>query len=140
MFTIIAFTILLTLTAYCVLFLIGFLLMNFYTDGDPLLDSSSFFYLYQRVYLSHPVVLTLFFFGIYWLFGTLISWHKYLVGSSVLQWYFEDGGKLKPVRRGLKRAWYQLGSAAIDSLLTPLEWIILLLYSITKFDAESADG
>jgi hypothetical protein len=88
MYTIILFTILVVIGAYSLLFLIGFLVMNFYTDGDPVIDSSSFFYLYQKVYLSHPVVLIVFFFGVYWLFGTLISWHKYLVGSSVLQWYF----------------------------------------------------
>lgn len=120
MFTIIITTILLAITAYGFLFLLGLLLMNFFTDGNPFVDSSSFFYLYERVYLSHPAVLVLFFFGTFWLLGTFISWHKYLIGSSVLQWYFEDGGKMKPVRKGMRRAWYQLGSAAIDCLLTPL--------------------
>jgi hypothetical protein len=134
-----AFTILVTIIAYGFIFLIGFLLMNFYTDGNPILDSSSFFYLYERVNLANPGVLALYFFGICWLFGALFSWHKYLIGSSVLQWYFEDGGKMKPVRKGLRRAWYQLGSAAIDSLLTPVEWIILLLYSITKMESDADD-
>lgn len=81
----------------------------------------------------------MFFFGAIWMFGTLISWHRYLVGSSVLQWYFEDGGKLQPVRKGLRRAWFQLGSAAIDSLLTPIEWIVLILYSITKMDSNHSE-
>jgi len=62
--------------------------MNFFTDGNPIIDSKSFFYLYEKIYLSHPAVLIFFFFGVYWLFGTLNSWHKYVIGSAVLQWYF----------------------------------------------------
>lgn len=46
MFTIIAFTILVTITSYGLIFLLGFLLMNFFTDGNPVTDPSSFFYLY----------------------------------------------------------------------------------------------
>lgn len=111
--------------------------MNFFTDGSPVQDPSSFFYLYEKVYLSHPVALAFFFIGTIWLFGTLVSWHKYFIGSSILQWYFEDGGKIQPVRKGLKRAWYNLGSAAIDALLTPLEWVILILYSFTKLNSET---
>lgn len=88
MYTVIAFTILLSLTAYGLIFLIGFLLMNFYTDGNPVTNSNSFFYLYEKVNLSNPGALVFYFFGVIWLFGTLISWHKYLIGSSVMQWYF----------------------------------------------------
>lgn len=88
MFTIIMFTILIALLAYGLLFLIAFLLMNFYTAGESSTNANSFFYLYEKIQLSNPASLTLFFFGIYWIFGTLISWHKYLIGSSVLQWYF----------------------------------------------------
>lgn len=137
MFTVTLFTILITITSYGLIFLFAFLLMNFFTDGSPVQDPSSFFYLYEKVYLSHPVALAFFFIGTIWLFGTLVSWHKYFIGSSILQWYFEDGGKIQPVRKGLKRAWYNLGSAAIDALLTPLEWVILILYSFTKLNSET---
>jgi hypothetical protein len=88
MYTVVAFTICLALAAYGLIFLMGFLLMNFFTDGEPSFNSSSFFYLYEKVSLSNPGALTVFFFGTLWMFGTLISWHKYLIGSSVLQWYF----------------------------------------------------
>lgn len=88
MYTISVFTIFVALGSYGLIFAMGFLLMNFYTDGDPSTSSSSFFYLYQNVNLSNPGALALFFFGAIWMFSTLISWHRYLVGSSVLQWYF----------------------------------------------------
>ena len=134
MFTIIAFTVLITILAYILIFIFSFLFMNFFTDGNAVIDSTSFFYLYEKVYLSNPAALIFFFFGVYWLFGTLNCWHKYLIGSGMLQWYFEDGGKLRPVRKGLRRAWYHLGSAAFDSLLSPFQWILLFLYSICKLD------
>lgn len=88
MYTISAFTIFVSLAAYGLIFAMGFLLMNFYTDGEPSTSTTSFFYLYDKVNLSNPGALALFFFGTIWMFGTLISWHRYLVGSSVLQWYF----------------------------------------------------
>jgi hypothetical protein len=126
------FTILLTLISYGLLFVLAFLLMNIYTDGDTTIDSSSFFYLYQRVYLSNPALLAFYFLGVYWFFATLIAWHKYFVSASMCFWYFQNGEKLKPFERGVKRAWYHLGSAAIDGFLTPVSWLILLIYSVSK--------
>ena len=131
MYTVVILTVLITLLACCLLNVIGLLVMNFYTGGESERSEDSFFYFYNSLHLSHPAVLLLFFIGVYWLFSTLISWHKYFISSSMLQWYFEDGGKLKPVSKGLKRAWYQLGSSAVDAILTPLEWLILFLYSVS---------
>lgn len=88
MFTMMLFSCLIAIVAYGFMFLAAFLLMNIFTDGDAVINSDSFFYLYEKVYLSHPALLAFIFFGIYWLFGTLISWHKFLVSSSVCQWYF----------------------------------------------------
>jgi hypothetical protein len=53
-------------------------------------------------------------------FGVFGSWHQYVIASSVMQWYFEDGGKLQPVRKGMKRGWYNLGSQAMDAFFLPL--------------------
>ena len=120
MYTVVILTVLVALLGYCFLFLTALLLTNFFTAGDAVSSSDSFFYLYNSIELSNPAVLVLFFIGVYWFFATLLSWHKYLIASSMLQWYFEDGGKLKPISKGLRRAWHHLGSAAIDALLTPL--------------------
>jgi hypothetical protein len=139
MYTMVIFTVLIAILAYCLLFLMAFLVLNFFTGGDPSTSVDSFFYLYNDIHLSNPAVLVLFFIGVYWLFATMISWHKHFVASSMLQWYFEDGGKLKPVTKGLKRAWNHLGSAALDALLAPVEWLMVLVYSLTKFDTEE-DG
>jgi hypothetical protein len=132
MFTVVVFTTILALSTFGIIFIFALLLMNMFTAGTKQYDSTSFFYLYTDVDLSHPAFLVLFFFDIYWFLGTLISWHRYMIGSSVLQWYFEDGGKLQPIRKGIRRAWYQLGSAALDAFLSPLQWIILFIYGLTK--------
>lgn len=78
----------------------------------------------------------MFFLGCYWFFVTLGSWQQYALASSIVQWFFEDGGKIKPLRKALKRAFYNIGSAALDALLVPFQWIALLLYSIAKMDSE----
>lgn len=122
---------------YIVVFLMGFLLLNFLTDGTAITSGSSFFYLYEKISLAHPAALVFFFFGVYWLFVTFGTWHQIVVSSSVLQWYFEDGGKFKPVRKGMKRAWYNLGSSALAGFLLPFEWIALVLYSICKMDSDT---
>ena len=88
MYSILAFTVLLTLICYILIFLFSFLLMNFFTGGNAVINSNSFFYGYEKIKLSHPAALVFFFFGVYWLFGTINCWHKYLIGSAMLQWYF----------------------------------------------------
>lgn len=96
-----------------------FLLMNMFTSGQSSYETNSFMAVYTNVSLSHPGVLTIHFFGIYWFFSTLISWHKYFTSNAMCLWYFEEGENLYPVKRGLKRSWYSLGTAAIDALLLP---------------------
>jgi hypothetical protein len=135
-YTMVLFSVFIALLNYGLLFLITFLLLNFLTAGTKSFSSDSFFYFYQTVNLSHPALLVVYFIGTYWLFSTLCSWHQYALATSVIQWFFEDGGKLKPVKKASKRAWYNLGSAAIDALLFPFQWIALLLYSIGKMDSE----
>jgi hypothetical protein len=76
------------LATYGLVFLIAFLLLNFLTDGTTATTNNSFFYVYQKVYLANPAVLTLFFVGVYWLFATCGSWQQYVLASSVVQWYF----------------------------------------------------
>lgn len=125
----------LVLGIYIVVFLLGFLLINFFTDGNAFTSTSSFFYLYEKVSLSHPAALAFFFIGVYWLFATFGTWHQIVISSSVIQWYFEDGGKFKPVRKGMKRAWYNLGSSALSGILLPVEWLALMLYSVCKMDS-----
>jgi hypothetical protein len=88
MFTIVVFTTILTLFTFGIILVFALLLMNMFTAGTKYVDATSFFYLYTDISLSHPGVLVLFFFDIYWFFGTLVSWHRYMIGSSVLQWYF----------------------------------------------------
>jgi hypothetical protein len=97
-----------------------FLVINMFTAGNPSVESGSFMFVFTKVSLSHPAVLVVHFFGIYWFFGTVISWHKYFTSNAMCLWYFEDGKNMYPVQRGLKRSWYSLGTAAIDSLLLPL--------------------
>ena len=97
-----------------------FLVINMFTSGNPSVEDGSFMFVFTKVSLSHPAVLVVHFFGIYWLFGTVISWHKYFTSNAMCLWYFEEGENLYPVTRGLKRSWYSLGTAAIDSLLLPL--------------------
>ena len=135
-YTMVLFSVGLALLSFGTLFLLTFLLLNFLTAGTTTSTSFSFFYLYEKVYLAHPALLAFFFFGCYWLFVTLGAWQQYALASSVVQWYFEDGGKLKPVQKAMKRAWYNLGSGAIDGLLLPFQWLALLLYSIAKMDSE----
>ena len=60
------------------------------------------------------------FIGIYWVFATLISWHKYFISSAMCLWYFQDSQKLYPVKRGLKRSLHHLGTAALDAILLPI--------------------
>lgn len=88
MYTVSLATVVGVLVSYGLIFLVGFLLMSMFTAGDPVLNPDSFFYLYENMALSHPAVLTLSSFAFYWLFGTALSLHKYLVASSMLQWYF----------------------------------------------------
>ena len=90
-------------------------------------------YVFTKVSLSHPAVLVVHFFGIYWFFGTVVSWHKHFTSNAMCMWYFEDGDKLYPVRRGLKRSWYSLGTAAMDAILFPLEWMMHVIYGVCKF-------
>jgi hypothetical protein len=119
---------------YVIIFVLAFLLLNFLTGGTIATKTNSFFYLYEKVSLYHPAALAFFYIGAVWLVGTFGVWHQHVVCSSVVQWYFEDGGKFKPVRKGMKRGWYNLGSHALAAFLTPLEWIALLLYSLVKVD------
>lgn len=119
-YTIVLFSMTVVLAIYIVVFVMGFLLLNFLTDGTLTTSDSSFFYLYEKINLAHPAALAFFFYGVYWLFTTFGNWHQIVISSSVLQWYFEDGGKLKPVRKGMKRAWYNLGSSALAAALLPI--------------------
>lgn len=124
-----------TLFIYGFIFLLGFLLLNFATDGTVVSSNNSFFYLYESVNLAHPAGLIFFFFGVYWIFGVTGSFQQYVIGSAITQWYFEDGGKIKPVLKGAKRGWYNLGSQAIDAFLIPIQWLALLAYSVFKMDS-----
>ena len=63
----------------------------------------------------------------------MVSWHKYFTSSAMCLWYFEEGDKLYPVTRGLKRSWHSLGTAALDALLIPVQWLTLISYTICKF-------
>ncbi len=83
------FTLLIIVMSWALLILEAFILMNIYTAGTMASNTSSFFYLYTGVYLSHPALLAFYFFGVYWFFGTLISWHKYFTSSAVCLWYFQ---------------------------------------------------
>lgn len=136
-YTVIILSLAAVLVEYGLVFALAFLLLNFLTGGTSTTSDSSFFYLYEHVSLSHPAVLVLFFVGVYWLFVTFGAWHQYLIASSVIQWYFEDGGKFKPVQKGMKRGWYNLGSAALGAFIMPFEWLLLLLYSIFKMDSST---
>ena len=134
-YTVVIFSFSLVLGAYAAVFMLGFLLLNFATDGDVVTSNQSFFYVYKKINLIHPVALTFFFAGVCWMFAMFGSWHQYIISSSIMQWYFEDGGKLQPVRKGMKRGWYNVGSAAVDGILIPLQWITLLIYSVCKMDS-----
>jgi hypothetical protein len=90
------------------------------------------FHIYENINLSHAASLTFHFIGTYWVYATLISWHKYFVSSAMCLWYFQDSQQLYPVKRGLKRSLHHLGTAALDGILLPFEWIFLLIYSILK--------
>ena len=94
------------------------------------------FYTYESMYLYHPASLVFHFIGVYWLFGTLISWHKYFTSSAVCLWYFQESERLHPVKRGLKRSLYHVGSAAVDAFLMPIQWVLLMCYSISKVSEE----
>jgi hypothetical protein len=109
-----------TILLYGLIFLLGFLLLNFGTDGTVATSSNSFFYLYESVNLIHPAALIFFYIGVYWLIGVIGSFQQYIIASSMIQWYFEDGGKIKPVLKGAKRGWYNLGSQAIDAFFIPI--------------------
>lgn len=68
---------------------IGFLIMNMFTSGTPLADpSQSFLYLYTTVNLSHPALLVIYFIGVLWFFGTVVTWHRYFISSTLCFWYF----------------------------------------------------
>lgn len=136
MFTMIGFSCLVAVAAWAVVLFEGYMLITMYTSGTPSASPSSFFYLYQGVYLSHPALLTFYFFGVYWFFATLVSWHRYFLGSNICIWYFQEKEKIYPIKRGLKRSWYHLGTASIDALLMPFQWILLVLYSLAKVDEE----
>ena len=98
------------------------------------------FYTYTGIDLSHPASLTFHFIGIFWLYGTLISWHKYFTSSAICLWYFQESEGLYPVKRGLKRSLHHLGTAAVDSILMPIEWLFLLTYSIVKINRNEDDS
>lgn len=87
-YTIVLFTMTVVLGVYIVVFIMGFLLLNFITDGTVTSSNNSFFYLYEKIKLAHPAALAFFFFGVYWLFATFGTWHQIVISSSVLQWYF----------------------------------------------------
>lgn len=78
------------------------------------------FYTYQDINLSHAASLTFHFIGIFWLYGTVISWHKYFMSSAMCLWYFQDSQNVHLVKRGLKRSLHHLGSAALDGILMPV--------------------
>lgn len=78
------------------------------------------FHTYEKMNLSHPASLTFHFIGIFWLFATLISWHKYFVSSALCLWYFQESQSIYPVKRGLKRSLNHVGSAAMDGIFTVL--------------------
>ena len=105
-----------------------------FTSGESQIENTAFFRVFPNASLSHPAVLIVHFFGIYLFFGTVVSWHKIFTSNAVCLWYFEDGSRLYPVKRGLKRSWYSLGTASLDALLMPFEWMLQIIYSMTKFD------
>lgn len=78
------------------------------------------FHTYQNINLSHPASLAFHFIGVFWFYGTLISWHKYFMSSSMCLWYFQDSQSLYPIRRGLRRSLHHIGTAALDSILMPI--------------------
>lgn len=92
------------------------------------------FYTFTDIDLSHPASLTFHFIGVFWIFGTFISWHKYFVNSGICLWYFQESQGVYTLRRALKRSLHHVGSAAIDAILMPVQWILLIIYSITKPD------
>lgn len=87
-YTMVVFSVCISMLCYGLLFLITFLLLNFLTAGTKSFSSDSFFYFYQTVHLSHPALLVFFFIGAYWLFTTLCSWQQFALASSVIQWFF----------------------------------------------------
>ena len=65
-----------------------FLVMNMFSSGDPVIEKDSFMYVFNKVSLSHTAVLVVHFFGIYWFFGTVVSWHKHFTSNAMCLWYF----------------------------------------------------
>jgi len=65
-----------------------FLVMNMFASGEPVIEKNSFMYVFTKVSLSHPAVLVIHFFGIYWFFGTIVSWHKHFTSNAMCLWYF----------------------------------------------------
>lgn len=96
------------------------------------------FHTYDNINLSHPAALVFHFIGVFWFYATLISWHKYFISSAMCLWYFQDSQSMYQIRRGLKRSRHHVGTAALDGILLPFEWLFLFLYSVLKIsDNES---
>lgn len=47
-------------------------------------------------------------------------------------WYFQESENVHTVKRGIKRSLQHVGSAAMDGILFPIEWLLLLIYTIVK--------
>ena len=90
MFTMNLFTFLVVLITWGSLVVEIFLVINFYTAGSISEEpANSMFYTYTGMQIYHPAALTFHFIGVYWLFGTIISWHKYFTSTAICLWYFQ---------------------------------------------------
>lgn len=90
MFSMNLFTFLVVLVTWGSLIVEIFLVIHFYTAGTVSeTPTQSMFYTYTGMQLYNPASLTFHFIGIYWLFGTVISWHKYFTSTAICLWYFQ---------------------------------------------------
>lgn len=73
--------------------------------------------------------------GTYWLVAVFACLCQFVVACNMHFWYYEETSEMpafSPLRRSLGKSIYHFGSIALDAILVPITWLLLVIFEALR--------
>ena len=80
--------------------------------------------------------------GFVWLVSFTLSFHQFIISSYTSIWYKEEEEESPahdPLGRSFQISYYNFGSIALDAIVYPVVFFIMVIYSMMKTNAAPSD-
>ena len=119
-----------------------FIFCNLLTNGTVSNDQSiSPFSKYTSNYSNLPIY-AFELVGIYWILSVMACHCQFVVSCNMWIWYYEETSEMpafSPLKRSLGKSIYHFGSIAVDALLVPITWLLLVLFEALNTEETEDD-